>query len=160
MSSNRFVPPWNTVISSMNQWTAAMLDAPDGEFEPFVRHVHARSLSAYRHGMYDVDENDLLRDKVRAGREAYEATCAYNYIGGATAPAAGRGADAEPVSEPEFVWEAPFSRIGHPCYLRAAGIGGHTLELRLRTLGLAKPLTGELLADVLSRLTDAVPRGV
>jgi len=155
MSSNRFVPPWSSVVTSMNQWTAVALEAPDGDFGAFVRHVHSRSLSAYRHGMYDVDEIDVLRDKVRAGREPYEATCAYNFLTApAPAPAADHDGTAE--AEPEIGWEAPFSRIGHPCYLRATDVGGDVLELRLRTLGLTRSLTGDLLADVFTQLIDAV----
>lgn len=165
MSSNRFVPPWSSVISSMNQWTAAALGAPGGDFESFVRHLHSRSLLAYRHGMYDVDEIDVLRDKSRVGREPYQATCAFNFLtapaaaaaasAAATASAAGRGG--APDSKPEVAWEAPFSRIGHPCYLRAMDVGGRTLELRLRTLGLAKSLTGDILADVFAQLGDTAP---
>lgn len=154
MSSNRFVPPWSSVISSMNQWTAAALSAPAEDFESFVRHVHSRSLLAYRHGMYDVDEIDVLRDKIRAGGEPYQATCAFNFL---TAPAAADHDGGATDSEPVIAWEDPFSRIGHPCYLRAMDVGGHTLELRLRTLGLAKSLTGDILADVFAQLADAAP---
>ena len=156
MSSNRFVAPWSSVISSMNQWTATAFEAPVEDFEAFVRHVHSRSLSAYRHGMYDVDEIDALRDKLRAGREPYQATCAFNFLTTA-APGPTAGLDGAPEAEPDLEWEAPFSRIGHPCYLRATEMGGHTLDLRLRTLGLPKPLTGDILADVFAQLTDPAP---
>ena len=162
MSSNRFVPPWSSVISSLNQWTATALQTPGEDFEAFVRHTHSRSLLAYRHGMYDVDEIDVLRDKLRAGREPYQATCAFNFLTAAaiapTASTAGREHDA-PDSEPDIGWEDPFSRIGHPCYLRATDVGGHTLELRLRTLGLPKSLTGDILADIFAQLADTTPEG-
>ncbi|MEU0128119.1 condensation domain-containing protein [Streptomyces sp. NPDC006289] len=148
MSSNRFVPPWNTVVSSMNQWTAASVDPAPDDFAAYVGHVHTQSLLAYRHGMYDVDEMDALRDKVRAGREPYEASLGFNFLTGAAPPPdSAHGA--------ETVRESPFSRIGHPCYLRATAEGGESLQLRLRTMGLADSLTRELLEGTVARLTDA-----
>ncbi|GAA2742184.1 condensation domain-containing protein [Kitasatospora cinereorecta] len=148
MSSNRFVPPWNTVVSSMNQWTAASLTLAPEEFAPFVAHVHTRSLLAYRHGMYDVDEVDALRDRVRAGREPYQASCGYNFLTGGRPPA--DAADREEALVPEV----PFSRIGHPCYLRATEEAGGSLELRLRTMGATDLLTRDVLAATVARLTD------
>ena len=148
MSSNRFVPPWKTVVSSMNQWTAAALEPAPEEFAPFVGHVHTQSLLAYRHGMYDVDEVDALRDKVRDGRDPYEASCAFNFLTGA-APPPGSAPECEPVQE------SPFSLIGHPCYLRATDEGGESLQLRLRTMGLAGTLTRDLLQATVARLTGA-----
>ncbi|MFJ6215505.1 condensation domain-containing protein [Streptomyces sp. NPDC092296] len=150
MSSNRFTPPWKNVISSMNQWTAAAVTAAPEEFPPFLGHVHAQSLLAYRHGMYDVDEVDAVRDRVRDGREPYEATCAFNFLADAAPPP-----DAAP--ESGLLWEVPFSRIGHPCYLRATDEGGETLELRLRTMGIADTLTRDLLEGTVARLSDAAP---
>ncbi|SDN49146.1 condensation domain-containing protein [Actinacidiphila guanduensis] len=150
MSSNRFVPPWNTLVSSMNQWTAAALNegalaAPSTPFPSFAAHVHTRGLLAYRHGMYDVDEMDALRDKLRGGRTPYEATCAFNFLTGA-APPPGTGPESGP--DPEV----PFSRIGHPCYLRATDEGGDTLHLRLRTMGLTDTATRDVLLGTLARL--------
>jgi hypothetical protein len=150
MSSNRFVQPWKNVVSSMNQWTAVSLGDAPGEFEPFVVHVHTQSLPAYRHGMYDVDEVDALRDRVRRGREPYQASCAFNFLTDAVAP---------PGSAPEsgMVREVPFSLIGHPCYLRATDEGGRTLELRLRTMGIADGVTRDILEGTVARLSDATP---
>ncbi|WP_103515212.1 condensation domain-containing protein [Streptomyces sp. SM10] len=148
MSSNRFVPPWNTVVSSMNQWTAASVSPAPDDFAAYVGHVNTQSLLAYRYGMYDVDEIDLLRDKVRAGREPYEASLGFNFLTG-SAPPTGT------TPESDTLRESPFSRIGHPCYLRATDEGGESLHLRLRTMGLADSLTRDLLEGTVARLTDA-----
>jgi hypothetical protein len=171
MSSNRFVPAWGSLVSSMNQWTATSLevpdvpdsqdgpdaaDGPDGRratlvdgLAPFAAKVHTQSMLAYRHGMYDVDEVDALRAKVRSGRDPYEASLAFNFLTGTPPPA---GAAAEP--EGEAVWETPFSRIGHPCYLRAGDAGGTALELRLRTLGLPEAVTRDVLEGTIAQLSD------
>ena len=98
--------------------------------------------------MYDVDEMDVLRDKVRDGRDPYEASCAFNFLTGA-APPPGSAPECEPVQE------SPFSLIGHPCYLRATDEGGESLQLRLRTMGLAGTLTRDLLQATVARLTGA-----
>ncbi|GAA4988976.1 hypothetical protein GCM10025734_15010 [Kitasatospora paranensis] len=147
MSSNRFVPPWTDVVSSMNQWTAASVGAAPDAFVPYVRHVHTQSLLAYRHGMYDVDEIDALRDRAGAGRAPHQASCAFNFLTDGPAPP---GADEE--SGP--VREVPFSRIGHPCYLRATDEAGATLELRLRTMGIADTVTRDILDGTVARLSD------
>ena len=148
MSANRFVPPWSKVVSSTNQWAAASLDPP-ADFVSYIRHIHAKSLSAYRQGMYDVDEVDALRDKTRAGRDPYEASLGFNYLSVAEVPV-----DA-PAPEDGPTWQAPFSRIGHPCYLRATEEAGRCLDLRLRTLGLTEAVTTQVLEGTLARLIDA-----
>jgi hypothetical protein len=148
MSSNRFFPSWNSVVSSMNQWTAAELGPPGDDFGAYAGQVHTRSLPAYRHGMYDVDEMDALRGEVRAAGAPYQATFAFNFLTDGPAPPG--GADG-----PEAVQETPFSRIGHPCYLRATDEGGESLHLRLRTLGLHDTFTRDLLTSTVARLTDA-----
>ncbi|MET9403083.1 condensation domain-containing protein [Kitasatospora sp. NPDC002965] len=148
MSSNRFVPPWNGVVSSMNQWAAAPFDSGPEEFGPYARHVHTRSLTAFRYGMYDVDEVDALRDTVRRDRDPYRATFAFNFLPGEAPP---------PCADDETgpVREDPFSRIGHPCYLRVTNEGEQALELRLRTMGLGDALTLDLLRGTVARLADS-----
>jgi hypothetical protein len=147
MSSNRFVPPWTDVVSSMNQWTAASVDAAPDAFEPYVRHVHTQSLLAYRHGMYDVDAIDAVRDRAGDGRDPHEASCAFNFLADGPPPP-GTADESGPVRE------VPFSRIGHPCYLRATDEAGGTLELRLRTMGVADTLTRDILDATVARLSD------
>lgn len=148
MSSNRFVPPWNSVVSSMNQWATASFDTGPEEFGPYAGHVHTRSLTAFRYGMYDVDEVDALRDSVRRGRDPHQATFAFNFLPGEAPPPC---ADHE--SGP--VREVPFSRIGHPCYLRVTNAGEQSLELRLRTMGLSDALTLDLLRGTVARLAGS-----
>ncbi|GAA0664587.1 hypothetical protein GCM10010193_14930 [Kitasatospora atroaurantiaca] len=127
MSSNRFLPEWREVVTSMNQWTAAPLAmAPGTGFAEHAALVHRASLAAYRHGMYDVDTVARLRERNWPHPVPYEATCAFNFLtlDGLSAPAE---------TDPLMVWEEPFSTIGHGCYLRAADEGGESLALRLRT---------------------------
>jgi hypothetical protein len=49
----------------------------------------------------------------------------------------------------------PFSRIGHPCYLRATDEGGDTLHLRLRTMALTDTATRDVLLSTLAHLGGA-----
>ena len=127
MSSNRFLPQWRDVVTSMNQWTAAALPVdPGADPAEHAARTHKAALAAYRHGMHDVDTVAELRGRSWPHPVPYEATCAFNFLAleGPAAPVEG---------DPEVVWEEPFSTIGHGCYLRAADEGGESLALRLRT---------------------------
>ncbi|GAA1083127.1 condensation domain-containing protein [Kitasatospora arboriphila] len=130
MSSNRFLPQWRDVVTSMNQWTAAPLAVdPGADLAEHAARTHRAALAAYRHGMYDVDTVADLCGRSWPHPVPYEATCAYNFLAleGPTGPGDPAGND------PEVLWEEPFSTIGHGCYLRATDEGGTSLALRLRT---------------------------
>jgi hypothetical protein len=140
MCANRFHLQWRQVVTSMNQWTAAPLIAVD-DLEQHISRVHRAAMAAYRHGMYNVDTVAALRSG-----DAYEATCAYNFL--TLQHLAG------PVTEnPEPVWEEPFSTIGHGCYLRATDEAGTALALRLRTKGIPADRVAAVLKHLHTLLT-------
>lgn len=155
MSSNRFHPQWSELVSSMNQYAAAVFtiserttDEPVATFAEYVRHVQARSFAAYRHGMYDVDAVAELRERTWAHGDERYAVCAYNFIDQAIAAPI----DDEPPSGAETAWERPFHSIGHPCYLRAIDEGGQVLTLRLRT----KQIAGAAAESIVRGMYDAI----
>jgi hypothetical protein len=143
MSANRFLPRWRSVVTSMNQWTAAPVPLrPQDDFEAQVRLVNRAAMTAYRHGMYDVDALSGLRRHEWPHPQPQEATCAFNFLGMDGIAPAGRG------REPTVVWEEPFSTIGPRCYLRAAAEGDGGLTLRLRVTGISRQRTLELLTGI------------
>jgi hypothetical protein len=150
MCANRFSPRWRRVVTSMNQWTVAALTAVDDLAEHTSR-VHRAVLTAYRYGMYDVDTMAGLRAQAarRAGVDAYETTCAYNFI---SLP----DFSGPPVDDPEPVWDEPFSTIGHNCYLRVAEEAGTLLALRMRTKGIEKERVAAVMEHMHSLLTASV----
>ncbi|MFB9347495.1 condensation domain-containing protein [Streptomyces heliomycini] len=79
-SSNRFSPPWRTVVSSMNQYAPMMLDTDPAPrtFDDYVRHVQRTALKAYRFGSYDIDEVDALVRAERGRAPGYDHF--YNFL--------------------------------------------------------------------------------
>jgi hypothetical protein len=65
MASNRLIPAWQAMVTSMNQRTWAALDVTaDTDFADLARRASLASLTAFRHGCYDVDELTRLSDEV------------------------------------------------------------------------------------------------
>jgi hypothetical protein len=149
MCVNRFSPQWRNMVTSMNQWTAAPVTAVDDLAEHAVQ-VHRAVLTAYRYGMYNVDTVAELRAAAarRPGTDSHEATCAYNFL---TLP----DFSGPPVSDPEPVWDEPFSTIGHPCYLRAAEEAGTMLMLRIRSVGIERERVAAIMKHLQALLTAA-----
>ncbi|WP_438306840.1 condensation domain-containing protein (plasmid) [Streptomyces sp. HUAS TT11] len=143
MSANRFHPRWRDVVTSMNQWTAARHPVVD-DLDEHMRRTHRMSMSAYRHGMVDVDR--IAR--MRALSPGHEPTCAFNFLR-LDHPCGPGDADGA------LVWEEPFSTIGHGCYLRAADEAGVSLALRLRTKGIPRDLAARIVTDVHGLLASA-----
>jgi hypothetical protein len=58
VSSNRYLPGWQRLVTSMNQHVPfyAAVAGPDEDFAAYARRLHGESLWAYRHSCYDVDE--------------------------------------------------------------------------------------------------------
>ncbi|MFF3301631.1 condensation domain-containing protein [Streptomyces sp. NPDC002908] len=79
-SSNRFGPPWHTVVSSMNQYAPMVLDTGTaaGTFDEWVRRVQRTALKAYRFGSYDIDAVDALVRGDRGRAPGYDNF--YNFL--------------------------------------------------------------------------------
>jgi hypothetical protein len=150
MCSNRFIPQWRQVVTSMNQWTAIPLTAVDDLAEHTAR-VHRAIMTAYRYGMYDVDTVARLRAAatLHTGTDR-EATCAYNFI---TLP----HLTGPPTDDAELSWDEPFSTVGHGCYLQAAEEAGTSLTLRIRTKGIEKERVAAVMKHLHSLLVPQLP---
>lgn len=93
-SSNRFGPPWHTLVSSMNQYAPMPLDAGTAPpaFDDYVRYVQRTALKAYRFGSYDIDAVDALVRADRGRAPGYDHF--YNFLAHDVARSApGPGAD-------------------------------------------------------------------
>lgn len=147
MCANRFSPQWRKVVTSMNQWTAAPLMVVDDLAEHSVR-VHRAVLTAYRYGMYSVDTVAGLRADTarRNGTDNHETTCAFNYV-------TLQDFSGPPAEDSEPVWDEPFSKIGHCCYLRVAEEAGALLTFRIRTLGIEKERVAAVMKHLHTLLT-------
>src|SRR5262249_34009738 len=66
MCANRFDNRWRNIVTSMSQYAAIPL-TPKGDLAEHAVHVHRAAMTAYRHGMYDVDT-------MKPGKP----TCTYN----------------------------------------------------------------------------------
>jgi hypothetical protein len=66
MSSNRFIPPRNDVVTSNNQYSPMGVSINQGEdFSAFLLRIQTGSLEAYRNGSFDVDAmEDLARSLI------------------------------------------------------------------------------------------------
>ncbi|EST38924.1 hypothetical protein N566_04850 [Streptomycetaceae bacterium MP113-05] len=56
MAGNRVDPAMRTLVSSVNQLSPLLFDSGNGDFASVTRQVHTRTMRAYRHGCFDIDE--------------------------------------------------------------------------------------------------------
>jgi hypothetical protein len=77
MSANRFRPPWNTLVTSMNQQIPVGLAVDPGEpFSSFAGRVYRAGMKAFRNGSYDVDDLLDLTSRIVDYRNL---DCLFNY---------------------------------------------------------------------------------
>lgn len=154
MSANRFSPRWKTLVTSMNQWVPALIErAREDDLATLARSVHWSSLTAVRHGMYDVMAAEQLRTRMP---RAAEPACAFNYVAvpdGFPHAVAGTGGQVPP-EDPTITWAEPFTTIGPRCYARVVDESG-ALTIRLTARDISREQAGALLWDLHDALLSA-----
>ncbi|MFJ6749532.1 condensation domain-containing protein [Streptomyces sp. NPDC091266] len=154
MSANRFGGRWKNLVTSMNQWVPALIEAARNEdLVKLADAVHWSSLGAVRHGMHDVTAVAALRARMPG---APEAACAFNYV--AVPDRAPLDAlphrESAPAHPPVLTWEEPFTTIGPRCYARALE-SDDALTVRLTAKDLGQERCAALLWDLHESLLTA-----
>jgi Condensation domain len=120
MSSNRFTPRLKSIITSMNQLAPVAADADPGLApEDFLRGVFARSMEAYRSGIYDVDA--VRRRLAGAGAldpEPFRFSSYFNFVGDDGTP------EDAPLARDRVLWQPTKRRMGATFNLFVATRGG------------------------------------
>jgi hypothetical protein len=159
MSSNRFSQRWAGLVSSMNQAISIPLEPDENCLQkPALEVLQAQSLRAYRLAIHDLDAVRPERLGLPADLDRTP-TCMYNFL-------ASRVSDqSSPIQDgdvPDITWE-PFTTLLGPgcyCYLRVYETTTDTLILTLRTTGLGKDATGQMLRRIHSAITEAAAPAV
>lgn len=157
IASNRFGERWAGLITSMNQLISIPLK-PDADClrQPALEAVQTQSLRAYRLALHDVDavrpENLGLPADIDR-----KPTCMYNMV---TPWVSEQSSPIQDGEVPEISWEPAFSTLGPRCYLRACETTTGTLLLVLRTNGMGKQVTAQMLRRIHSAITEAAARPV
>ncbi len=158
VASNRFSDRWAGLITSMNQLISIPLEpAADCLRQPAaLEAVQAQSLRAYRLALHDVDA--MLPERLGLPADTDRApTCMYNMV---TPWVSEQNSPIQDGEAPEISWEPAFSTLGPRCYLRACETTTGTLLLVLRTNGLGKDATAQMLRRIHSAITEAAAPAV
>ncbi|HET6478938.1 MAG TPA: hypothetical protein VFG35_02695 [Actinoplanes sp.] len=113
MASNRLNPAWNSMVTSLNQRTWLTLDLEaDVDFPALARRASAASLTAIRHGCYDIDA--LVGIAEEAGRGSLAAVdCTLNML----TQDPGINCLPDPGPDGDF-WVRPKSQQGSPVEIK------------------------------------------
>ncbi len=136
MTTNRLFPGTAGLISSMNQWARLMSEREPGEgFAAFAHRLHWSALRAYRHGCYDVDDDNALRAEVERAIGPVTPEFSYNFVDlpdDGTAPPEDAAAPAYDLTSMPPVY------VGGPMFYLVATHGSHfdlTARTRIATCG-------------------------
>lgn len=169
LSSNRFDPYRQDIVTSMNQWVPILVDrSSQPDVRELIRQVGKRTRTAYAYGVYDVDRVFRLLDQAGYRPGQYDSTWSFNFVsrrpdeppppespGLAKSSATPESAtpDAATAQDEPIAWASPFSSVGPRCYLRA--IEGADLRLELRVPASQSAIAAGLIRRMRRFLVDA-----
>lgn len=142
VASNRFGERWAGLVVSLNQLVPIPVEpGEDCMQQPRLAAMQEQSLRAYRLGMHDVDAVRPVNLGLPADTDA-TLTCMYNIV---TPWVSEQLAPIEDGEVPTITWRPVFNPLGPICYLLVGESTTQTLTLYLRTHGLGKATTAQLL---------------
>jgi hypothetical protein len=149
MSANRFDPEMAGVVSSLNQWTVLVIDNDDEPFDAFVRKLHWKSFSAFKHGCYDPDTIRRIRDEYEQADPPVDVGYHFNAL---IAPTGEPGVQRGPS---HVEWYTPPRALGADFYLIARAITSLDVVLRVKRPEFDRDRLGRFL-DVFQHTLDEV----